>query len=239
LLFRWSIALCAAFAAAVTAVTSVPAGAACGPSGFAYAGVQGPARSHGISAVLTSLHVPAVENGHVAGWVGVGAPGEGPGGSNEWLQVGLNSVPGTGNRLYYEVVRPGLPTRYVEVDADVASDRPLRVAVLETVAVRGAWRVWVDGRAVTPPIWLPGSHGALTSMAMGESWDGGRPSCNRYVYRFEGVSVAQAQGGSWSTVRDPAVHADPGYRLERRAQGSFVASTTRPLPPSRLPESRP
>jgi hypothetical protein len=237
LFVRWGIALCAAAVVAVTVVTSVPAGAACGPSGYAYAGVQGPDRARGISAVLTSLRVPAVENGHVAGWVGVGAPGQGPGGSNEWLQVGLSSLPGTGNRLYYEVVRPGLPPRYAEIDADVASDRPLRVAVLETVAIRGAWRVWVDGRAVTPAIWLPGSHDALTAMAMGESWDGGRPSCNRYVYRFDRLAVAQAQGGAWSAMRDPAVLADPGYRLERRAQTSFVASATRPLPPSRLPQS--
>ncbi len=53
----------------------------------------------GISASLSSLGTPVVESGHVAGWVGVGGPGQGPGGANEWIQVGLNSLPGTGNRL--------------------------------------------------------------------------------------------------------------------------------------------
>jgi hypothetical protein len=231
LLFRWSIALVAAIAAACSTVSSPQAGAACGPSGFAYAGVQAVEKGHGISAVLTSLGAPAVENGHVAGWVGVGAPGEGPGGSDEWIQVGLNSLSGTGNRLYYEVMRPGASAQYTEVVSDVGN-RPVRVAVLETAANRNAWRVWVDGRAVTPPIELAGSHGALTPMAMGESWDGGRPSCNRYRYRFERVAVARAQGGSWLAARNASVLQDPGYRVIRRAPASFDASAIRPLPPT-------
>jgi hypothetical protein len=231
LFLRWSVALAVALVAACTTVSELPAGAACGRSGFAYAGIQAAENGHGISAVVTSLGLPAVENGHVAGWVGVGAPGQGPGGSDEWLQVGLSSVPGTGNRLYYEVMRPGAHARYAEVKADVANDRPLRVAVLETAAKRNAWRVWVNGRAVTPPIDLPASHGTLTPMAMGESWDGGRPSCNRYSYRFERVSVAQAPGGSWLAIRDASVLQDPGYRVEKRAVGSFIALATRPLPP--------
>jgi hypothetical protein len=229
--FRWSIALCAALAAACATVSAPRAGSACGPSGYAYAGVQA-TKSHGISAVVTSLGTPAVESGHVAGWVGVGAPGEGPGGSDEWIQVGLNSLPGTGNTLYYEVMRPGASASYSEVATSVGNGRPVRVAVLETAANPNAWRIWVDGRPVTPPIELTGSRGALTPMAMGESWDGGRPACNRYSYRFEGVSVAQAPGGSWQAARAEAVLQDPGYRVVGRAPDSFVASATRPLAPS-------
>jgi hypothetical protein len=215
---------------ACSTVSSPQAGAACGPSGFAYAGVQAAGKGHGISAVLTSLEAPAVESGHVAGWVGVGAPGEGPGGSNEWIQVGLNSLPGTGNRLYYEVMRPGASAYYAEVAADFDNDRAVRVAVLETAANQNAWRVWVDGRPVTPPIELAGSHGSLTPMAMGESWDGGQPSCNRYRYRFQRVAVAQAQGGSWLAARNASVLQDPGYRVIKRAPASFDASAVRPLP---------
>jgi hypothetical protein len=194
----------------------------------------------GISAVVTSLAQPAVESGHVAGWVGVGAPGEGPNGSDEWIQVGLNSLPGTGNTLYYEVMRPGAAASYAEVATNVRNGRPIRVAVLETASQRNAWRVWVDGRPVTPPINLVGSHRALTPMAMGESWDGGRPACNRFNYRFARVSVAAAPGGSWQAASDAAVRQDPGYRVVKRAPASFDASATRPLPavpnaPARAP----
>lgn len=191
--------------------------------------MQASQNGDGISAVLTSLAQPAVESGHVAGWVGVGGPGEGPGGSDEWIQVGLNTRPGTGNTLYYEVVRPGIGASYGEVAANVRNGRPLRVAVLETASRRNAWRVWVDGRPVTPPIVLAGSHRALTPMAMGESWDGGQPACNHFSYRFEGVSVASAPGGSWQAASDAAVLEDPGYRVVRRAFASFDASATQPL----------
>lgn len=164
-----------------------------------------------------------VESGHVAGWVGVGGPGQGPGGSNEWIQVGLNSVPGTPNKLYYEVMRPGLGQTYAEVATDVPNGRSLRLAVLETASTPGAWRVWVDGRPVTPAIALAGSHGALSPMAMGESWDGGRPSCNRYAYRFDHVSVAAAPGGSWLPARNATVLQDSGYKVVKRSLASFDA----------------
>lgn len=181
----------------------------------------------GISAVLTSLGQPVVESGHVAGWVGVGGPGEGPSGSDEWIQVGLNSVPGGGNTLYYEVMRPGSGQVYGEVSTDVAVGRAVRVAVLETAGAPGTWRVWVDGRPATQPFVLPASHGTLTPMAMGESWDGGKPACNRYRYRFDRVAVAQSAGGSWAVARDATVLQDPGYRVTRRSDASFDASAAR------------
>ena len=227
-------ALAAALAAACCTVTAATAGAsgACGPSGYAYAGIQPVQTGYGVSATITALATPIVESGHVAGWVGVGGPGQGPGGSSEWIQVGLNSLPGTGNRLYYEVMQPGsgMPT-YGELDTNVAAGRPLQVAVLETAGSSGVWRIWIDGRPVTGPIALPGSHGTLAPMAMGESWDGGRPACNRYNYRFERVSVAGSPGGAWQPVRSGSVLQDAGYRVIRRAVASFDATTTNPLPP--------
>jgi hypothetical protein len=227
---RWIIALAAALLAAVcSTVSPAQASTRCGPSGYAYAGVQANENGHGISAVLTSLAQPAVESGHVAGWVGVGGPGEGPGGSDEWIQVGLNSLPGTANKLYFEVMRPGVGVSYTEVATNVSNGRPVHLAVLETASSPNTWRVWVNGRPVTPPIELAGSHRALTPMAMGESWDGGRPACNRFSYRFARVSVAGAPGGSWQAARDAAVLQDPGYRVVKRAPASFDASATRPL----------
>ena len=230
---RLAAALAALLAAACATVSTAEAGTQCGPSGYAYAGLQSSQAGHGISAVLTSLAAPAVESGHVAGWVGVGGPGQGPGGADEWIQVGLNSLPGTANKLYYEVMRPGGSPSYAEVATNVANGRPLRVAVLETPVSSGAWRIWVNGRAVSAAIMLPGSHGRLTPMAMGESWDGGHPACNRYSYRFENVSIAGASGGSWQAARDATALQDAGYRVVRRAANSFDASATRvaPAPP--------
>lgn len=216
----------AALAAVVLAASPAPASAGCGPAGYAYAGMQSLRDGFGISTTLTALATPSVESGHVAGWVGVGAPGEGPGGTDEWLQVGLNSLRDTGHTLYYEIARPGhRDTEYVEVARNVPVGRALRVAVLETAAKRGTWRVWVDGKAVSPPIALPDSHGRLTPMAMAESWDGGRPACNRYAYDFEDVAIATAPGGPWQTVRRATVLQDPGYRLQRRSLASFVAAS--------------
>jgi len=178
---------------------------------------------------LASLAAPVVESGHVAGWVGVGGPGQGPGGSNEWIQVGLNSLPGASNKLYYEVMRPGVGQTYAEVAANVPNGRSLRLAVLETAATPGAWRVWVNGAPVTPAIMLSGSHGKLSPMAMGESWDGGRPSCNRYAYRFDKLALAAAPGGSWLPVRNATVLQDSGYRVVKRTLASFDAGAAAAL----------
>ena len=215
-----------ALAAACTTVSPAGAGSsgACGPSGYAYAGVQGADATSGIAASLSSLSAPSVQSGHVAGWVGVGGLGQGPGGSNLWIQVGLNSGPGTANKLYYEVMRPGTGQTYAEVATSVPNGQAFRVAVLETAATPGAWRVWVNGRPVTDPIFLAGSHAALSPMALGESWDGGRPACNRFRYRFQNVSVAAAPGGSWRAIKDTTVLQDPGYKVVQRTGSSFDAA---------------
>ena len=86
---------------------------ACGNNtGYSYAGIGAPTRGYGISALISPLDAFDVLNGHVAGWVGVGGPGEGPNGSNEWIQVGYAGFPSiTGSDIYYEVAQPGHATR--------------------------------------------------------------------------------------------------------------------------------
>jgi hypothetical protein len=231
---RLSIALATALLVAASTVAQARPAAFCGPRGYAYAGVQSGRNGHGIAAVLTALTTPKVTSGHVAGWIGVGAPGEGPGRSDAWIQVGLNGTPGSGNTLYYEVVRADTYWKYKEIVDDVPTGRPFRVAVLETSAVPGAWRVWVDGHPVTEPIWL-GSGARLTPMALGESWDGGQPACNSYSYRFAGVSIATARGGSWQPTPESTVVEDPGYQVIRRTPSTFdaAAAATPPSQPRR------
>ena len=56
--------------------------AACGSSGYAYAGLGASRPAYGIGTWLQTVTTPEVLNGHVAGWVGVGGPGAGPNGTN-------------------------------------------------------------------------------------------------------------------------------------------------------------
>src|SRR5262245_60319708 len=111
--------LCAAaLGLAVPALTTSPALASakgCGPRGYAYAGLQSPGSAYGVSATLAAVARPLVERGHVAAWVGVGAPGQGPGGADEWLQIGLNMIAGNAAKLYYEVASPATGLRYFEL----------------------------------------------------------------------------------------------------------------------------
>ena len=227
---RFVTALSAALSAMSLSVAPALAEAPCGQPGYSYAGLQSLTPAYGVGAALTALGTPLVENGHVAAWVGVGGPGEGPRGSDEWLQAGLNSVPGSGNKLYYEVARPGVPIRYAEIDANVPTGAQRKVAVLEMAHHPDHWRVWIDGLPVTAPIYLPASHRTLTPMATAESWDGGSPSCNLYSYRFGKVVLAERAGGAWSLLRRAYLMQDPGYRVVRR-ESAFLASALRPLPP--------
>ncbi len=223
MLSRLPWALLAALAAACTLATPSWAASSCGWSGYSYAGVQASQAASGISARLTAVRNPRVQNGHVAAWVGVGGSGLGPNGADEWLQVGLSALPGSGSKLYYEFAQPGTDAKYVMLDGSIAAGTSHRVAVLEVRGRPGVWRAWVDGTAVTRPIYLPGSHSAWAPIATAESWDGGVPSCNAYAYRFDSVSLATRPGGDWQRLRGGRVMQDPGYRVLASAPGTFVA----------------
>ena len=71
------------------------------------------------------------------------------------------------------------------------------------------WRVWLDGEAVTEPVLLANSTKRWRPIATAESWNGGRSVCNRFAFRFDGVGVAAAKGGSWRAFA-------PGYRFQDR-----------------------
>lgn len=217
----------------VAAVGSVSAGSAsavssCGHPGYSYAGFQAATPAHGVRADVVALGRPHVESGHVAAWVGVGGPGQGPGGSDAWIQVGLSAFEGTGSRLYFEVNRPGVGPRYTELRANVEPGSRHRLAVLEVSRKPGWWRVWVDGKPVSKRLYLPGSSGRWRPIATAETWDGGRRVCNRFVYRFDGLSVAGAPGGSWRRFLTAHRFQDPGYRVVRGSRG-FLARAIRPL----------
>jgi len=110
-------------------------------------------------------------------------------------------------------VLPGTETRYVELDPRVAPGSAHRFAVLEMAKRNGWWRVWLDGRAASPPIYLPGSDGTWFAQAIGENWNGGTGTCNGYAYRFSNVSRALVKGGVWRPMKTGYVFHDAGYRV--------------------------
>jgi hypothetical protein len=218
------------FAAAVLALAyaAAPAGSSptsasgCGDRAYTYAGFAGARRAHGVSAAITLLAAPEVANGHVAAWVGVGGPGEGPDGTDEWLQVGISGF-SDHSALYYEVARPGAAPEYVEVLPTLAPGEHHRVTVLEMYRRPGWWRVFVDHRPVTAPIHLAGSHGRWHPIATAESWNGGTRVCNSFAYRFGRVRSASALGGGWKRFRTGYRFQDRGYKLIRVSRASFIA----------------
>jgi hypothetical protein len=210
------------FAAALASPPEAAALEPCGKPGYSYAGFQSANRAHGVRATLVALATPDVRNGHVAAWVGVGGTGLGPNGSDQWLQVGLSAFHGTGSNLYYEVTTGGAPARYHEIAAEVSPGARHRVAVLEVATQPDWWRVWVNGKPVSQPIHLPGSSGRFQPIATAETWDGGTRNCNRFSYRFDGLGVAAARGGSWQRFVQAHRFEDRGYRVTASAS-SFVA----------------
>src|SRR2546428_3454693 len=149
--------LAASLGLGAAALSPAPAFAAraCGLPGYSYAGLNGHQPVHGVSARLSIVRLPRVAHGHAAAWVGVGGGGLGPGGSTEWLQVGLAAFPRHPVKLYYEVARPGTAPRSVTLMGSVPVGASIRVGVLEIRRRPGVWRVWVAGSPVSPPIGLP------------------------------------------------------------------------------------
>jgi hypothetical protein len=217
-------ALLAALAVAALAIT--PSAFACGVGGYSYAGIGATTRAFGIGAVVTPVTGFNVVNGHVAGWVGVGGPGKGPGGSDEWIQAGLSGFAGiAGTSIYYEVTRAGANPAYHQVTADLPLGKPVRVAVLEMHGRPNWWRVWVNGAAASAPIELPGSHARWSPIATAESWDGNTGGmCNGFLYRFDRISLARAPGGGWTLLRASAPITSSSTKLKQRTTASFFAA---------------
>jgi hypothetical protein len=212
--------LAAACAAALPA-QAAPAG--CGASSYSYAGLLGGVAGFGVGARLSAVRTPTVKLGHVAGWVGVGGAGMGPGSTDEWLQVGISATDTAGIALYYELALPHQKVRYVMLRGHIPVGKSFDVAVLESAARPGAWRVWVNGSAVTKPIQLPGSHGMWRPVATAESWNGDvGGTCNRYEFRFEQVRIATKPGGAWQPLTTGQVLSAPGYHLSQK-QDTLVA----------------
>ena len=214
-------------AAAVCASGSARAdtnSALCGVAPYSYAGVIGENPTGGVMATVELTATPQVQHGHVAAWVGVGGVGEGPGRSNEWLQVGLATTDSSPTELYFEVTRPNTAPRFVPLDVPAGQHR---VGVAEMAHRPNWWRVWVDAKPVSAPTYLPGSHGRWAPVATSESWNGGVPSCNAFGYRFLDVRwsrPADRVRGLWSPLRNRYEIDDPGYSVQPTPDAGLLVS---------------
>lgn len=188
-----------------------------GNGGYTYAGHQATRKGHGVRATISSVRTPEVAGGHVAGWIGLGGPGQGPNGEDMWIQVGLASMQDLGTFVYAEVARPGRSPRFILLEENVPVGESRRLAVLEMSKRPERWRVWVDGDPVTKPIYLPGSDEQWAPIATAESWNGGRVACNRFAFRFERVSVSHGRGGSWFAFKPGYHFRDGDYKLRQLA----------------------
>ena len=210
--------VCCQNAFAGTATTRV-----CGPPGYSYAGLQDARVAHGIRATLVALARPRVEDGHVAAWVGVGGPGQGLGGGDAWIQIGLSAFSDGINHLYFESDRPGRGPRYTQLVPNVPAGARNRVAVLEIPSRPEWWQVWLNGAPASTPVHLIGSGGRWRPIVTAESWVGGERVCNRFAYGFEHVEVAAARRGGWTPLVTGSRFQDPGYQMFRKSQRAFLA----------------
>ena len=209
---------------ALAAAVLATAAAAC-PKGYSYAGLYSNWKASGIAATISMVVEPAVagSTSHVAGWVGVGGPGVGPNGEDEWLQVGLATFGDSSDgRLYYELARPGSPPRYTELASGIRPGQKLRVAVLELPFAPDSWIV-ISPAGIAGPFHLPRGHRAWQPIATAESY-AETTRCNRDAYRFGRLELAQTDG-SWRAMRGASTLRDPGWRLRRHGPSAFSATT--------------
>ena len=214
-----------------------------GSGGYTYAGHQATHRGHGVRATITAVRAPQVAAGHVAGWIGLGGPGQGANGENLWIQAGLGSMPGMETFVYAEIVRAGREPQFILLEEDVPVGASRRLAILEMSRRPERWRIWADGNPVTGAIHLPGSSKRWAPIATAESWNAGASSCNSFGYRFERVSVSHGRGGSWFPFRPGYRFRDADYRLRQLAAApadghARVLADDRPAPYAFVASSR-
>lgn len=218
-------------AVAVVALGGAGRASACGSTGYTYAGLGAAEPAFGISATVSSLETFPVLHGHVAGWVGVGGPGEGPGGTNEWLQIGLSAFPGAlGGDLYYEVELPSHYPVYHRLAHRLPARTRFRLSVLELYGRPDWWRVWLNRRPVSRAIHLPESHQRWAPVAAAESSDGATGgACNTFLYRFRGVRIAGAPGGAWHPLLGGYPIRSSPTRIRRSGDAFLAAEGKRAL----------
>lgn len=204
-----------ALIAAATTVLLAPASASA--AAYSYSGLASAEPVHGLAATITQLSLPRVRSGHVAAWVGIGGPGAGPAGQDEWLQVGIGELYG-GRPVLYAEVRSGRRYSFRVLRAPVPAGETHRVALTELAP--GSWSVVVDGRAVAWRARLDAGVGRRAQVAA-ESWTSSG-ACNGLAFRVEAVA-ARGPGG-WHPLRRPFLFHDAPLAVVSAAGGYELTS---------------
>jgi hypothetical protein len=200
-------------AAAAVWIVGLPTSAG-GVGAYSYGGATSRMPAAGVAATVALLEVPHVRSGHVAGWVGVGGPGLGQGGEDEWIQVGVTGFVGASTGTLYLEVERGSFYRYAPLAAGVAIRDRHRLAVYESSSRPGWWRAAVDGTPVAAPVFLPGSHGKWPGQVMAESWTEGS-ACNGFAFSFENVAVRAGGQSSPVSLARPVSFTDGAISVSR------------------------
>lgn len=193
--------------------------------GYNYSGLQGGRAISGVRAAIKVVQTPKVRDGHVAGWIGIGGPGLGPSGVDQWLQAGYSAWPPDTMQMYYEITLPGQAPAYHMLKQQATAGEMHTVALLESNR-QGSWRVWLDGRPASPAYYLKGSHGKYMPQGIGENWTTST-SCNTYDWRFNNVRVELRRRWRWTVGRKPAyTWEDRGYKVTLIPPDSFETKST-------------
>jgi hypothetical protein len=192
---------------------------------YGYAGLQSATATSGVRANLRVVKKPTVHAGHVAGWIGIGGTGMGPGGVAQWLQAGYSAFPDGSLQIYYEVTLPGKAPAYHLLKSKAAPGETHLISILEVSGKNGRWRVWLGSSAVSPAYYLEGSHGKYAPQGIGESWSPHSTACNTYDWLFDDLEVAMHPGGSWTRAKINYQWQDTGYQVKLIPPASFETAS--------------
>lgn len=184
--------------------------------GYTYAGIRGSTPVYGVSANIVVKTSPKLDNNpssHSVAWIGLSRERQ------SWIQAGIAQ----GNSLYYEIGSPELDGGYSIVflgRVEIGESR--RFAVLATANQPDSWRVWLDGKPVSPVIRLP-NFGWRTTYAGAENRRS-ENGCNEFSYEFGNVRTAKVPGGIWRPIRRYTLRKDAPYQISFISGNSFRAS---------------
>ena len=193
---RWrSVAAAASVVVASLVVTpslASPSQASVRPCtpGYSYAGYAGRDGVSGVAATIEAIALPTVWTGHAAAWVRV--------------RAALSAIShGTEMLVYRGQVPPELALDLPTLRGSFAFPIKYGYASVGRVVETGrdVWNAFVDGRRVGEAAYLPTAEGSWRPVATAESWAAGRSTCNRYEYRFDGVTALQSR--RWRALTEP------------------------------------
>ena len=186
----------------------------------------------GVGATIAPTATPSVRDGHVDGWIGVGGAGLGPNGTDEWIQIGLTSVPNDPqSSIYYEIAAPRPRRRLPRAAPERRCRRAAPLRRPRVAARPNWWRVWLDGSPASAPVFLPGSHdrldGAGRRRELGRHDERHLQRCTPTRSRTCARERAHAAPGARSSASSCSRTRTTGWSSARRRASSPAASPRR------------